>query len=76
MGQNGGNHNAKQEKDVFKGCESNPELCAKIDPSGTDPNRYETVSQSQVEHNDDNYSKDPKNHTTPSERMLNPDRGN
>lgn len=40
------------------------------DPSGTDPERYENAG----EHEEGKLPK-PKNHTTPDERMINPDRG-
>lgn len=42
------------------------------DPSGTDPERYE---RSDSDREDDSSEKKPKNHTTTSERMINPDRG-
>jgi hypothetical protein len=40
------------------------------DPSGTDPERYESAGADE----EDTLPK-PKNHTTPDERMINPDRG-
>lgn len=40
------------------------------DPSGTDPERYESAGDDEEEK-----LPEPKNHTTPEERMINPDRG-
>lgn len=40
------------------------------DPSGTDPERYENSGDKSREK-----LPDPKNHTTPDERMIDPDRG-
>jgi len=50
---------------------------SEIDHAGTDPNRYRSVAtgDSHTESGDDEYNKKPKNHTSPDERMINPDRG-
>jgi hypothetical protein len=40
------------------------------DPSGTDPERYEGA-----DNDEESKLPKPKNHTTPEERMINPDRG-
>jgi hypothetical protein len=68
------------EKDIIDHCDSNEAFCSKIDPAGTDPNRYKNISSKPEEmqddkEKDDDYNKEPKNHTTTEERLLNPDRG-
>lgn len=68
------------EQDKAKDNESeNANFNSKKDPAGTDPDRYKYISSGINEKADDeheeDYDKPPKNHTTPEERMLNPDRG-
>ncbi|MBY8962097.1 hypothetical protein KJK34_04955 [Flavobacterium sp. D11R37] len=59
--------------------ESNEDFCSKETPAGTDPDRYKyiesDVSEAKDDLHEDDYDKKPKNHTTPEERMINPDRG-
>lgn len=52
-------------------------MSARVDPSGTDPDRYKSVSSSSSgnQSRDEDYNKEPKNHTTTDERLINPDRG-
>ncbi|HYD90537.1 MAG TPA: hypothetical protein VEA37_03505 [Flavobacterium sp.] len=53
------------------------------DHAGTDPDRYKNIttdktgsdSNQESEDDDADYNKQPKNHTTTEERMINPDRG-
>jgi hypothetical protein len=57
-----------------------PEHCAKKDPAGTDPNRYGYFASADDKkpkdsEGDNDYDKEPKNHTTTKERLINPDRG-
>jgi hypothetical protein len=68
------------EIDIIDHSNSNEACCSKIDPSGTDPNRYKNISPESVngkkeDEDDDDYNKEPKNHTTTEERFIEPDRG-
>lgn len=52
---------------------SMPASLPKPDLSGTDPNRYATIAN--TEKQPEAYNQKPDNHTQRHERMLNPDRG-
>ena len=72
-----GQHNEQRDAEKLKESGEKAGMHSKIDPSGTDPNRYRSVSSgdSEKQSGDDDYNKEPKNHTTTDERLLNPDRG-
>ena len=70
-------HHDKRDAEKLKDAGETVGMHSKIDPAGTDPNRYRSVSsgKSHNESGDNEYDKEPKNHTSPNERMINPDRG-
>lgn len=70
-------HHDHRDADELKEMGEQKGSHSKIDPSGTDPNRYRSVSsgKSHNESGDGEYDKEPKNHTSSDERMINPDRG-
>ena len=69
---------SKDLKDVT-GKNSSPNVNAKENPDGTDPDRYKYISSGRDEASDfkdaSDYDKKPKNHTDTDERLLNPKRG-
>ncbi len=72
-------HNHNDGKENNENNINLPQKNVKKDPAGTDPNRYQYFADGPNEDKDSDtdadYAKEPKNHTTTDERLLNPDRG-
>ena len=69
----GDQHHDHRDAEELKSMGGQKGLHSNINPSGTDPNRYRSVSsgRSHNENGDDEDDKEPKNHTSPDERMIN-----